>query len=56
MQDYHFEPHGQIGVDIKNIHESMKNIFKLWIKDIREIAFEHQVDDYLASILYVSKA
>ena len=25
------------------------------IKDIREIAFEHQVDDYLASILYNSK-
>ena len=25
------------------------------IKDIREIAFEHQVDDYLASILYNSR-
>ena len=25
------------------------------IKEIREIAYEHQVDDYLASILYNSK-
>jgi hypothetical protein len=34
---YHFEPHGQTSFDIENIHNSMKNIFKLWIEDIKKI-------------------